>query len=148
MSRRFAASLYLGLFSAACLAGSTPGEFSVSITLVSANTAGTPANYAVAVRPLLQSGGCIISQTLSEQTNAVVRVACRTGQFVSIAPQPGKPFLGAHGGAFRYHLGGAGLLAKAASGGADPYVGLGTVTALRIFSSGGSDEPVEMLVSF
>lgn len=88
-----------------------------------------------------------VSQSLSEDTHAEVRVVCQTGQFVAIEPAPGKPFAGSHGSAYRFHLpftvvGGA-LVANA-----DPYLGAGTITALRVYNVNGGDGPLEMLVSF
>jgi hypothetical protein len=88
-----------------------------------------------------------VSEWLSDRTHAEVRVVCQTGQFVEIEPSRGKPFLGTHGSAYRFHLpftvvGGA-LVANA-----DPYLGAGTITALRVYNVNGGDGPLEMLVSF
>ncbi|NJS35282.1 MAG: hypothetical protein HC765_00765 [Brachymonas sp.] len=46
-----------------------------------------------------QPRGICISSSLSQVTNAIVRVTCQGNQFVSIEPQPGRPFVGTHGGA-------------------------------------------------
>ena len=88
-----------------------------------------------------------VSEWMSDRTQAEVRVVCQTGQFVAIEPAQGKPFLGTHGSAYRFHLpftvvGGA-LVANA-----DPHLGAGTITALRIYNVNGGDGPLEMLVSF
>jgi hypothetical protein len=79
--------LVTGLVATVCAAGNDAAQVSVSIVL----------------NPPLQSGLCV-SQTLSEQFGAVVRIVCATGQYVSITPAPGKQFPGAFGGAFRYPL--------------------------------------------
>jgi hypothetical protein len=89
-----------------------------------------------------------VSQTLSEQNNALVQVTCATGQFVSITPIPGRPFLGTHGGAFRYRFDSGKSSGGGQSGQDNPFVGTGTVTALRIYNADGSGGPLEMLVSF
>ena len=124
----------LGFSAFAAAAGASSGTFTVEIKLI--NSGGADAN------------GTCVSQSLSEQTNALVQVVCQTGQFVSIAPLPGKAFLGTHGGAFRYTLGAGRLSTTQLSGEASPYMGAGTVTALRIYNANGADGPLEMLVSF
>ncbi|MDM0030209.1 hypothetical protein [Variovorax saccharolyticus] len=50
----------------------------------------------------VSSPGICLSRVLSSQARSMVRVSCRGGQVVSIAPYPAQPFLGVHGGAFRY----------------------------------------------
>lgn len=131
-AKRFLGSC-VSLLSAFCFAGQASSSFNVQIAL---NQPGSGS----------QAGICV-SQTLSEQTNALVKVVCSSGQFVSIVPRPGKPFLGLHGGAFRYTYGGGHLpTSPNSNGGFHP--GTGTVTALRIYNATGSDGPLEMLVSF
>lgn len=126
-------ALCVGMLASATpgMAGQAGGQFNVQIKL---NQQGT-------------APGVCISQSLSEQTNALVQVACQTGQFVSITPYPGKPFLGTHGGAFRYHFSGNNVSGGMLDAG-KPYIGAGTITALRIYNANGSDELLEMLVSF
>lgn len=138
------ASLWAGL--AAAGTGST--SLTVNITLHDPNAVvpSIPGGSPPGTLPIAPKSVCI-SETLSEQTNGMVRVVCGTGQFVSISPFPGKPFLGTHGGAFRYTLGPGGFTGLLA-GQAMPYTGAGTVTALRIYNANGSDGPLEMLVSF
>lgn len=112
-------------------AGTAIGTFQVNITLNGAN----------------ESGLCV-SSALSQQTNAMVKVTCTGNQFVSIEPQSNKPFVGTHGGAYRYAftngtagIGGAGITA-------DVNVGTGTVTALRVLDLSERDQTIELLVSF
>lgn len=99
------------------------------------------------------SNGICVSQSLSEQANAVVRVLCGTRQFVSITPNPSARLLGSHGGAFNYVLGPGKTGSEPLSGGnlaqsKDFYPGTGTVTALRIYNVDGSDGPLEVLLTF
>lgn len=144
ITRHLWASVLISLFTDLSVAGTSAGLFSVSITLSNTGFVAPPVPGMGVPTP--RSGVCI-SETLSEQTNALVRVACATGQFVSITPLPGKRFLGTHGGAFRYSMG-AGAFSAARPGAGNPYMGTGTVTALRIYNASGSDEALEMLVSF
>lgn len=89
------------------------------------------------------------SEVLSEQTQAEVKVVCRTGDFVRIEPTPGKPFLGTHGAAHRFYMPTnalpSGVLMAA---NVDAYLGAGTVTSLRVYNISSSDGPLEMLVTF
>ncbi|MCG2594918.1 hypothetical protein LZ009_19235 [Ramlibacter sp. XY19] len=89
-----------------------------------------------------------ISLSLSEHTQAEVRVVCSTGQFVDIEPAAGKQFTGTHGSAYRYRLPMAANFGGSLLTPGDAYVGGGTITALRIYNVNGSDGPLEMLVSF
>lgn len=131
-------------------AATSAGQFSVNITVNGNNTvpgASSGVNTAAQSAP-----GVCISQTLSEQTNAVVRVVCATGQFVSIAANPNARYLGTNGGAFRFVLSAndttsdAQLLGQERTN--DFYPGVGTVTAWRIYNVNGSDEPFEILLTF
>lgn len=94
--------------------------------------------------------GICISTTLSQQTNALVRVTCQGEQFVSIEPRKGRPFLGTHGGAHRIAL----TSIKTAPSGwlhpgeLDPWIGRGTITSLRVLNLTERDERLELLVSF
>lgn len=125
------AAVLAALTAPAAWADATSGVLSVNITLNGA----------------LQD--VCVSETLSAQTHAIVQVVCSSGQFVRIDPDPAKPFLGVHGGAFRHHFG---LLFEA---GAPArlccedlwFGGTGTVTSLRIYNPGGA-APLELLVSF
>ena len=122
------------------LAGQAASEFGVRIALV---RPGSTVNA--------EQGVCI-SQSLSEKTNAVVRVVCGSGQFVSITANPNARFLGTHGGAFRYMLSPATVYSKPQStdqgGLLDFYPGLGTVTAWRVYNADGSEEQLEVLLTF
>ena len=129
-------------------AATTAGQFSVSITL-------TGADKSSGVNTAAQSApGVCISQTLSEQTNAVVRVVCGTGQFVSITANPNSRFLGTNGGAPRFVLSqgsassGSQIVGQARTN--DFYPGTGTVTftSVLIYNVSGTDGPFEMMVTF
>ena len=113
--------------SVACWAGASSAALNVKITLA-------------------RSSGLCVSESLSAGTGALVQVVCETGQFVDISPVPGRPFAGVHGGAYRFRIGAAGYAQS--SDATDPFVGAGTVTALRVYHADGSDGPLEMLVSF
>lgn len=103
------------------------------------------ASFSVHIR--LDSSGLCISEALSEEANALVSVTCSRGQFVDISPAPDKPFLGTHGGAFRFFFDAQDRLAMGPSH-EFPVSGAGTVTALRIYNADGQDGPLEMMVSF
>lgn len=92
--------------------------------------------------------GLCVSESLSAQSNAVVRVACQSGQFVDISPRPGRPFAGVHGGAFRFSIGPGHWVEASLAGSADSLLGTGTVTAMRIYRVEDENGPLEMLVSF
>lgn len=136
-SRRLAraGALLAALSAPAAWAGEASGSFNVSITLND---------------PLTAAQGVCISETLSAQTNAVVQEVCSSGQFVSIDPDPAKPFLGVHGGAFRYHFGPRYEIGPPGglSGDELRYIGAGTVTAVRVYNPGSKTWLLELLVSF
>lgn len=106
------------------LAGSATPSFPVNITLNSPAAGGAPAQPA-ATAP---AGGICVNQALSRAAHATVTVVCTVNQFVNIAPAPGMPYLGTHGGAYRY------LLTQAAFLPDDDVweAGTGTVTTLQI----------------
>lgn len=123
-------------------AATSAGQFSVNITVTGV---GNNLNQQSAA-------GVCISQTLSGQTNAVVRVVCRTGQFVSITANPNARFLGTHGGAFNYVVTAGNRysdpLQNSEVGASGFYPGTGTVTAWRIYNANGSEELLEVLLTF
>lgn len=130
------AAAWLAVFCPA-QAGQASGSFLVNIRLT-------------ALTPTAQAGVCI-SSVLSDETGAVVRVVCSTGQVVSIEAAPGTPVMaGVHGGAFRYVFGAGALLAagNALTESELGLLGLGTVTALRIADATNRRERLEFLVSF
>ncbi|MCY1165935.1 MAG: hypothetical protein V4455_17720 [Pseudomonadota bacterium] len=145
LSRHLWTGLFLGVFAQFCAAGTSTGLVTVHITLNNPNSIPAPP---VAGGGTSTASDVCISKSLSEQANALVQVVCSTGQFVSISPVPGKPFLGTHGGAFRYDFVGDRLSGAGPLDAGNPYIGTGTVTALRIYNANGSDGPLEMLVSF
>jgi hypothetical protein len=140
-------------------AGSGAQNFTVSITLSQpgGGSAVTPVPPQPSQPP--QRAGVCYSRSLSVQTGASVQVVCDSGQFVSIEAVPGQPFLGVHGGAFRYAMSidrDRTLYEAAAK---DPFgwrTGWGTVTMLRLYDvqhaegpgDFWADRPLELLVSF
>jgi hypothetical protein len=130
---RLALALAALLVSFHCAAGTGTGAFSVNITLANPSAPGT------------QPSTVCISQSLSDLTGALVQILCSTGQFVSIGPRPGAPFI-AHGGAYSYYLS-VGTGSRTAGLGPLP-VGGGTVTQYRVFSVDESNGTVDLLVGF
>jgi hypothetical protein len=96
----------------------------------------------------IQLGEVCRSEVWSEKTQAEVKVICRTGDFVQIEPTPGKPFLGTHGSAHRFHMSANALPSGVLMANMDASLGAGTVTSLRVYNISGSDGPLEMLVTF
>lgn len=92
--------------------------------------------------------GVCVSSTLSAQTNALVKVVCGSDQFVSIEPVQGKPFLGTHGGAYRYVFAPNTVIPYSLLGESDPHIGSGTVTSLRVLNLNALHDRLELLVSF
>jgi hypothetical protein len=75
----------------------------------------------------------------------LVQVLCSTGQFVSINPKPGAPFI-AHGGAYSYYLSvGTGSRIAGLSG---LPAGAGTVTEFRVFKVDEANGIIDLLVGF
>ncbi|MBI2728214.1 MAG: hypothetical protein HYX42_18400 [Polaromonas sp.] len=164
LNRSFWLSAFMSLWAGIAVAGTSSGLFTVTIRLNNPNAI-EPAPVtgisepvtggSVAVVPPPVTGGkaavasdVCVNQTLSEQTNSLVQVICTTGQFVSITPLPGKPFVGTHGGAFRYSVNANNVSSVTMFNANGANNGAGTVTALRIYNANGSDGPLEMLVSF
>lgn len=118
--------------------GSASASFQVRIQL---KASGTPATE--------QTARCE-TQSVSSAPNALVRVVCDDGRFVSIAPDPRKPFVGSHGGAYRFHLQPSSVVSGLLDQGLNPmWWGVGTVTAMRVYSAPRDPtDPLEMLVSF
>jgi hypothetical protein len=134
--RTLLAWILVGGLATASSAATTSGSFNVTVRL------NEPVN------------GVCISTSLSSVTNALVRVTCEGNQFVSIEPRPGRPFIGTHGGAYRFAF-------SQRSGFANSFVnvgqsvseleaaiGKGTITALRVLDLTEKDERLELLVSF
>jgi hypothetical protein len=114
-----------------------------SFSFADTKTGSFNVNISMLARP-----GLCLSESLSESTGAAVHVVCESSQFVSIDPRPGRPFLGTHGGAFRYLFGSGASLTSQYGGMPNPFIGTGTVTELRIFSADSPDAPLEILISF
>jgi hypothetical protein len=142
MSRALAGAL-LGIAavtaSVPAAAGSSSGAVPVTITVTMPGYVGPP--------PMVGPTGTCVSESLSEETGAVVRVTCPGGVFVSISPRPGGRFVGTHGGAYSYYFGGSfGAVNRAGYG--DFAQGSGTIASFRVYSVSQSDGPIDMLVSF
>jgi hypothetical protein len=120
------------------LAGSGAGQFTVNITL------STTANGGSGTAP--PASGLCISQSESEQTGAIVRVVCQSGQFVSISPRPGARFIDTHGGAYAYYFGPISS-SPIVTGGGESAGGMGTVASLRVYAGEGAGV-LDMLVTF
>lgn len=92
--------MWVGVFACVlvsmAVAGTSSSFLQVAITL---NKPSATAPPLVTSSP---SPEVCVSEALSAQTNAQVRVVCTTGRVVTIAAIPGRLFLGTHGGAFRY----------------------------------------------
>ena len=99
------------------MAGSAAGTFSVDITLT--GSAATSSN------------GVCVSETLTQENGAVVRVACDSGQFVSISPIPGARFVGTHGGAYAQYFSSS-FRGLNVTGLGEFAHGAGTVAAFRV----------------
>jgi hypothetical protein len=122
-----------------CMAGSAGGTFGVNISL---NGGGSGSSSGGS-----NSSGVCISQSLTEQNNAVVRVVCDSGQFVSISPIPGGRFVGSHGGAYNFYFGSSYRSVNVAGYGEFAH-GAGSVAAFRVFGVTESEGRLDMLVVF
>ena len=148
---RPAARALLGVAAAAASFSASAGAISasvpVTITLTVPGAPVDPGGGAPGADPTGGTGTCI-SQSLSEDTGALVRVTCPGGVFVNISPQPGARFVDTHGGAYSYYFGTSfGAVNRAGYG--DFAQGSGTIASFRVYSVGGqSDGPIDMLVSF
>lgn len=142
-----AIALALGAFAAPSGAATLGGTFDVDITLTAPG--GPPPTGGGGGTPSAGSSSDIcVSQALSEATGAVVSVVCRSGHFVSIESQPGTPYLGVHGGAYRYYFANGIPASLRYLGGENPWVGPGTVTSLRVIYPEDLDGFIEMQVGF
>ena len=137
-------------------AGSTDKNVTVGITLSQPGGSGVTPVPPSPAQP--QRAGVCYSRSLSEKTGASVQVVCDSGQFVSIEAVPGQPFLGVHGGAFRYAMSVDRDRSVYEAAAKDPFgwrTGWGTVTMLRLYDVHAdgpgdywADRPLELLVSF
>ena len=128
--RPAAALVGLGL-ALECLAGNTSGAFSVTVSVSAAGSS-----------PTLPAGVCL-SQSLSQESGAIVTVVCNSGQFVNISPIPGARFVGTHGGAYTYSFG-----SSFGSGAGDLGAGTGSIASFRVFGVTESEGRLDLLVSF
>lgn len=124
---------FAALTAPVCFAATASGAFNVKISLSAPN-----------------ERGICISSTLSQQTNALVKVICAGGQFVSIEPRPGSNFVGVHGGAWRFSFPKNAAIPAFLMGDGETQsgIGTGTVTAMRVLGLQERDETLELLVSF
>jgi hypothetical protein len=118
-----------------CMAGAGSGTFGVNISLAT-GYAGAP-----------EAAGVCISQTLSEQNGATVRVVCESGQFVSISPVPGGRFVGTHGGAYTYYFGST-FRGINIAGFGEFANGAGSVASFRVFGVTESEGRLDLLIHF
>lgn len=107
------------------------------------------------VKVELRRGEKCINEALSERTGALVQVVCRSGNFVSIEPQPGRSFVGSFGGAYRYFFNlGSGSVVQVAPNGeggavAELYAGYGTVTGVHVFDVASEpDADLQLLITY
>ena len=128
----------------ACMAGSAGGTFGVNITLNGGTGGGGSGSSSGGGS---NSSGVCISQSLTEQNNAIVRVVCQSGQFVSISPIPGGRFVGSHGGAYSFYFGSSYRAVNIAGYGEFAH-GAGSVAAYRVFGVTESEGRLDMLVVF
>jgi hypothetical protein len=142
--KRLILALALGAFAAPGGAATTAAAFDVGINLMFPG--GPPP--AGGGTPSGASADFCVSQALSDATGAIVRVVCTSGQFVSIEARPGSPFLGVHGGAFRYYFANGIPAHLRFLGESNPWVGPGTVTSIRVKYLEDLDGIVEMQVGF
>jgi hypothetical protein len=125
---------YLAFLSSGLFALTTPGSSAATLT----------SEFNVTVKPV----GICISTSLSQQTNALVKVTCQGRQFVSIEQREGRPFVGVHGGAYRFFFSRNTALPAFLQADSDLPIGQGTITALRVLNLTERDERLELLVSF
>ncbi|MBS7808034.1 hypothetical protein [Variovorax sp. PCZ-1] len=119
--------------------------------LATASTAATRSDsFSVNIQLRELASSICVSTSLSQQTNALVRVTCQGNQFVSIEQNVARPFVGTHGGAYRFAFSGIGTVPAGLlhPGELDHWVGQGTITALRVLNLTERDERLELLVSF
>ena len=128
------------------MAGSTSGTFGVNISLNSGGGSVSLTSGGSGSSSGSNSGVCI-SQALTEQNNATVRVVCQSGQFVSISPIPGSRFAGSHGGAYTFYFGSSYRSVNVAGYGEFAH-GAGSVAAFRVFGVTESEGRLDMLVVF
>ena len=132
MRRLLSISLLWAAFHMVAHAGTAAGGFLVTVTL--------------------NQGALNVctSSSLSQQTNATVKVVCGSSQFVSIEPALNKSFVGVHGGAFAFnvHQNAPSTAAYSSISTTLQGVGAGTITALRMLNLNEQDEGLELLVSF
>lgn len=127
---------FLAVLTAAssCIAGNASGTFTINIAL---NTGASPSS----------ANGVCVSQTLSEENGATVKIACDSGQFVSISPVPGGRFVGTHGGAYGYYFTHA-FQATDVAGTGEFANGAGSTAAFRVLGISESERNFDLLVSF
>ena len=125
----------------------------ISLCMANARAETQSSNFDVQITlntPKVQ--GICTNQLQSQATNALVKVVCGAGQFVSIEAVPDRPFLGTHGGAHRFSFGSSSAMRLELTSGINGYIGAGvgsgTVTALQVLNLNYLDGPLEMLVSF
>jgi len=136
----------LAVASLPAVGGSGSSTVPVNITL---GTGITPPMPQPPITPPPPASGVCTSASLSESTGALVRVVCSNGQFVSISPQPGAPFVGTHGGAYEFYWpAGTESFESALAGGSSVISRSGRVTSFRVYSIEHIGDRLDVLVSF
>lgn len=92
--------------------------------------------------------GICTGQTLLNGRGATVNVVCSLGQYVTIEPLVRPPYLFEELGEQRFSFGPGAPLPRSLGGRLNPFLPVGTVTALRILNVSSLVSPLEMLVSF
>ncbi len=95
-NRQVGAGVFACMLTGVVVAGANSSFLDVTITLNNPGAVASPMVIGSTARNVC------VSEALSAQVNAQVRVVCTTGRVVAISAMPGKLFLGTHGGAFRY----------------------------------------------
>jgi hypothetical protein len=136
----------LAATSVPALGGSSSSTVPVNITLTTGLAPPLPQPQPPVTPP---ASGVCTSASLSESTGAVVRVVCSSGQFVSISPNPGAPFVGTHGGAYDFYWPvGTESFESALAGGSSVITRSGRVTSFRVYSLEHIGDRLDVLVSF
>ncbi|MBX7229221.1 MAG: hypothetical protein K1X48_06420 [Burkholderiaceae bacterium] len=92
--------------------------------------------------------GLCTHQLDSQASNAIVKVVCSSGQFVSIQALPNRPFLGTQGGAHQFWFSPLSGVSAGFVSEVETYIGNGTVSFFRVINLNYLDGPLEMWLSF
>lgn len=116
------------------------------------SVAGTSAGFDIHVRVYTPAAGeqVCTSEARGDRRNAIVRVLCTVGPFVTIAPMPGQQTAVHTSEPTRREVRPDAPMVRSAGFTAsfDPRVTVGTLTSLQVSSASESGSAIEMLVSF